>query len=218
MLKDGREGAGPCHCLSGKFGANVAWALCATLAHNLLRWLAMLGADPTGSWSQRPCAASCSRFPGGSPPVDAGTPCACRPAGRVMAGLLRAPAVAPARHPNAFVQSGPPTPSRPQLEPPGRGTDALVERAPNQEALRPAPNHHAPTWYRRKAVPLSIAFAVSLAVWRASIPASAVLRSLDPRIGGAPIPRSPHRSHPHELVSEPAPLGVRGRVHATTWR
>ena len=44
------------------------------------------------------------------------------------------------------------------------------------------------------------------------------VESLDPRIGGAPIPRSPHRSHPHELVSEPAPLGVRGRVHATTWR
>ena len=141
------------------------------------------GPTTTGSWSQRPYAASCSRLPGGSPPVDAGTPCAGRPAGRVMAGLLRAPAVAPARHPNAFVQSGPPKPSRPQLEPPGRGTDALVERAPNQETLRRAPNHHAPTWYRRKAVPLSIASAVSLAARRASRRASAVLRSLDPRIG-----------------------------------
>jgi hypothetical protein len=47
-IRDLKEGAGLCHCPSGRFGANAAWALCATLAHNLLRWLAMLGADHDG--------------------------------------------------------------------------------------------------------------------------------------------------------------------------
>ena len=47
-IRDLKQGAGLCHCPSGKFGSNAARALCATLAHNLLRWLAMLGGDHEG--------------------------------------------------------------------------------------------------------------------------------------------------------------------------
>ena len=42
-IRDLKEGAGLCHCPSGKFFANSAWAVMATLAHNILRWIAALG-------------------------------------------------------------------------------------------------------------------------------------------------------------------------------
>ena len=42
-IRDLKEGAGLCHCPSGKFFANSAWAVIATLAHNILRWIATLG-------------------------------------------------------------------------------------------------------------------------------------------------------------------------------
>jgi hypothetical protein len=42
-IGDLKQGAGLCHCPSGVFLANAAWALVATLAHNLLRWVAALG-------------------------------------------------------------------------------------------------------------------------------------------------------------------------------
>jgi hypothetical protein len=42
-IRDLKEGAGLCHCPSGKFFANAAWAVIATLAHNILRWIAALG-------------------------------------------------------------------------------------------------------------------------------------------------------------------------------
>jgi hypothetical protein len=47
-IRDLKEGAGLCHCPSGRFGANAAWALCAVLAHNLLRWTAALGTGHQG--------------------------------------------------------------------------------------------------------------------------------------------------------------------------
>lgn len=31
------------HCPSGRFFANAAWTVCATVAHNLLRWVGRLG-------------------------------------------------------------------------------------------------------------------------------------------------------------------------------
>jgi hypothetical protein len=43
-LKD----SGLSHCPSGRFGANSAWAVCASLAHNLLRWVANLGLSQGG--------------------------------------------------------------------------------------------------------------------------------------------------------------------------
>jgi hypothetical protein len=42
-IKDLKEGAGMEHVPSGNFSANAAWLLCAALAHNLIRWSAMLG-------------------------------------------------------------------------------------------------------------------------------------------------------------------------------
>jgi hypothetical protein len=42
-IRDLKAGAGLRHCPSGKFLANAAWLLLASLAHNLLRWVAALG-------------------------------------------------------------------------------------------------------------------------------------------------------------------------------
>jgi hypothetical protein len=42
-IRDLKEGAGLAHVPSGQFFANAAWLLCAALAHDLIRWTAMLG-------------------------------------------------------------------------------------------------------------------------------------------------------------------------------
>jgi len=42
-IRDLKAGAGLAHLPSGQFNANAAWLLAATLAHNLLRWTAILG-------------------------------------------------------------------------------------------------------------------------------------------------------------------------------
>jgi Transposase DDE domain group 1 len=42
-IRDLKNGSGLAHCPSGRFAANAAWLLAATLAHNLLRWVATLG-------------------------------------------------------------------------------------------------------------------------------------------------------------------------------
>ncbi len=42
-IKDLKEGSGLAHVPSGHFSANCAWLLCAVLAHDLIRWTAMLG-------------------------------------------------------------------------------------------------------------------------------------------------------------------------------
>jgi hypothetical protein len=42
-IRDLKEGSGLSHCPSGRFFANAAWAVIATLAHNLVRWVARLG-------------------------------------------------------------------------------------------------------------------------------------------------------------------------------
>lgn len=42
-IRDLKEGAGLEHVPSGQFFANAAWLLCAALAHDLIRWTAMLG-------------------------------------------------------------------------------------------------------------------------------------------------------------------------------
>ena len=53
---DGAEGLA--HSPSGVFNANAAWLVLATLAHNLARWSARLGASPTARWSPRRSAAA----------------------------------------------------------------------------------------------------------------------------------------------------------------
>ena len=42
-IRDLKAGAGLAHLPSGQFAANSAWLLAATLAHNLIRWIATLG-------------------------------------------------------------------------------------------------------------------------------------------------------------------------------
>jgi hypothetical protein len=42
-IRDLKDGAGLRHCPSGGFLANAAWLVLATLAHNLLRWVATVG-------------------------------------------------------------------------------------------------------------------------------------------------------------------------------
>jgi Transposase DDE domain group 1 len=47
-IRDLKAAVGLRHCPSGKFGANAAWLLIATLAHNLLRWIAAIGLGVRG--------------------------------------------------------------------------------------------------------------------------------------------------------------------------
>jgi hypothetical protein len=48
-IRDLKEGSGLSHCPSGHFHANGAWAVLATIAHNLIRWVASLGLEIKGS-------------------------------------------------------------------------------------------------------------------------------------------------------------------------
>jgi hypothetical protein len=47
-IRDLKAGVGLRHCPSGKFAANAAWLVIATLAHNLLRWIAAIGLGSRG--------------------------------------------------------------------------------------------------------------------------------------------------------------------------
>jgi hypothetical protein len=47
-IRDLKHGAGLRHCPSGSFLANAAWLVLAALAHNLLRWVAVIGLGTTG--------------------------------------------------------------------------------------------------------------------------------------------------------------------------
>jgi hypothetical protein len=47
-IRDLKEGSGLEHCPSGEFNANSAWAVLASIAHNLVRWIGALGLELTG--------------------------------------------------------------------------------------------------------------------------------------------------------------------------
>ena len=47
-IRDLKEGSGLSHCPSGNFGANGAWAVLSTIAHNLIRWVGKLGLEISG--------------------------------------------------------------------------------------------------------------------------------------------------------------------------
>ena len=47
-IRDLKEGAGLDHCPSGQFHANGAWAVFASVAHNLLRWIELIGTGTVG--------------------------------------------------------------------------------------------------------------------------------------------------------------------------
>ncbi len=46
-IRDLKEGVGLSHMPSGKFNANGAWCVIATLAHNMMRWLNSIGDNQT---------------------------------------------------------------------------------------------------------------------------------------------------------------------------
>jgi hypothetical protein len=47
-IRDLKDGSGLSHCPSGNFSANGAWAVLATIAHNLVRWVGSLGLEISG--------------------------------------------------------------------------------------------------------------------------------------------------------------------------
>jgi hypothetical protein len=47
-IRDLKDGSGLSHCPSGNFSANGAWAVLATIAHNLIRWVGALGLEISG--------------------------------------------------------------------------------------------------------------------------------------------------------------------------
>ena len=47
-IRDLKEGSGLEHCPSGDFNANAAWAVLASIAHNIVRWVGVLGLEITG--------------------------------------------------------------------------------------------------------------------------------------------------------------------------
>ncbi len=47
-IRDLKEGSGLEHCPSGDFNANAAWAVLASIAHNLVRWVGSLGLNLKG--------------------------------------------------------------------------------------------------------------------------------------------------------------------------
>jgi hypothetical protein len=56
-IRDLKAGVGLRHCPSGRFNANAAWLLAATLAHNLLRWVAAIGLGrPRGAGGRQDAA------------------------------------------------------------------------------------------------------------------------------------------------------------------
>jgi hypothetical protein len=57
-IRDLKNGSGLAHCPSGRFAANAAWLLAATLAHNLLRWTAIIG---LGTRDELTCAKTLRR-------------------------------------------------------------------------------------------------------------------------------------------------------------
>jgi hypothetical protein len=47
-IRDLKDGAGLDHCPSGRFHANGAWVVLATVAHNLMRWVHLIGTGTVG--------------------------------------------------------------------------------------------------------------------------------------------------------------------------
>ena len=63
-IRDLKDGAGLRHCPSGSFLANAAWLVIATLAHNLLRWVAAIGLGGTGQVVAKTLRRRLLRLPG----------------------------------------------------------------------------------------------------------------------------------------------------------
>ena len=77
--RDLKEGAGLEHCPSGRFHANGAWAVLATVAHNLLRWIHLIGTGVTGpivaKTLRRKLLITPGQFTRGGRPLQGSGPC-----------------------------------------------------------------------------------------------------------------------------------------------
>jgi hypothetical protein len=83
-IRDLKDGAGLRHCPSGVLLANAAWLLLAALAHNLLRWVALLGLGTSGQVvAKTPAASVCSPA---RPAYPLGPPAPAPPASRLAMG------------------------------------------------------------------------------------------------------------------------------------
>jgi hypothetical protein len=80
-IRDLKDGAGLRHCPSGKFLANAAWAVIATLAHNLLRWIAAIGLDSTDLMVAKTLRRRLLALPAASPAQPASAGCISPAAG-----------------------------------------------------------------------------------------------------------------------------------------
>jgi hypothetical protein len=81
-IRDLKHGAGLRHCPSGSFLANAAWLVIATLAHNLLRWVATIGLGSTDLLVAKTLRRRLLISPAGSPARPAAAGCTCPPTGR----------------------------------------------------------------------------------------------------------------------------------------
>jgi hypothetical protein len=86
-----KHGAGLVHCRSGVFTANAAWAVLATLAHNLLRWTAILGGFAAGPVVAKTIRRRYLTIPDGSPVPRENRRCTCQ-RGRVLTTTASMPA------------------------------------------------------------------------------------------------------------------------------
>ena len=66
-IRDLKEGSGLEHCPSGDFNANAAWAVLASIAHNLVRWVGALGLEITGPLVAKTIRRKFIALPGRSP-------------------------------------------------------------------------------------------------------------------------------------------------------
>ena len=83
-VRDLKEGAGLEHVPPGQFFANAAWLVCAALAHDLIRWTAMLGdiRPRTSSPWPAPCGLASCPYPAGSSVGPGAQRCEPRSSGR----------------------------------------------------------------------------------------------------------------------------------------
>ena len=87
-ILDAKQGSGPNHHPSGRFFANAAWLVLVCLAHNLQRWIAILG---LGAHDEQVVAKNLRRpllaLPG-RPAHPHGTPLGAAPARTLAMGAL----------------------------------------------------------------------------------------------------------------------------------
>lgn len=63
-IRDLKEGSGMSRCPSGKMHANAAWLVITTLAHNMQRWIPMLGTGAPGPVVAKTIRRQLIRIPG----------------------------------------------------------------------------------------------------------------------------------------------------------